>query len=160
MHRAIVYSHDALVPLGGVPCPPHIAIVVARPAGGLATGAPPASLAASGDPAEPLVPRLKPPTDPLAIVSAVAGVTAIVPVISQLVGLACGLCAVWRIRRARRAGVAAGGYGWAAAGIATSAGALLCWLFALIVFGAVAGQFSNAAGVLDRALGPPGAQRE
>lgn len=84
-----------------------------------------------------------PRTDRLAIASAVCGLTAFIPVVSQLVGLVLGIISLLRIRRARRAGVAVGGTGWAAAGIASSGFALLLWLGIMAAYATVGSSLAH-----------------
>jgi len=97
----------------------------------------------------------RPPTDSLAIVSAICGLTAFIPVVSQIAGLVLGIIAVRRIRRARRAGLAVAGMGWAATGIASSVCVLLGWVFVVAVLGVAAYFFSNTATALDQAIPVP-----
>ncbi len=97
----------------------------------------------------------RPPTDSLAIMSAICGLTAFIPVVSQVAGLILGIVAVRRIRRARRAGLAVAGMGWAATGITSSVCVLLGWIFVVAVLGVVAYFFSNTAAALDQAVAVP-----
>jgi hypothetical protein len=91
-----------------------------------------------------------PPVDKLAIASAVCGLTAFVPVLSQLAGLVLVIMALRRIRRARRDGLVVTGRGWAVTGIASSGFLLICWIFVLVIMGAVLALFRNIAGTLDQ----------
>ena len=87
----------------------------------------------------------RPPTDLLAVASAVCGLTAIVPFVSQILGLGFGIAGLVRIRRARRQGVVVGGAGWALTGILTSGFALLGWAATIIALLLVGASFASTA---------------